>query len=368
MIKKELETSAGPSAPARQRHGAATAGVGSFKERDLALIDALQLQPRAAWATIGAALGISGSAAARQWERLTTVGMAWVTAYPVFDSIMIGLIEVDCRPGDAAETAQRLSELGWAFSVYHVTGSCDLIVIVSALDLTSLTDAVTHDIGALPGVTGARFRLVTGMYREGREWQAGSLEPRQKASLDVTSGRGRATVADPFEADLPLLAVLSPDGRASYASMASALGVAEHTVRRRIRELVDAGVLVFRCDFAHELAGWPVTMTFRAQVPAAQLDRVGHELSSMPEVRLCVAVTGEANLFVLAWLRSVADGRALETTLENRFPDLRVVDRAVTLRVFKRMGRLLDDHGRATGFVPIATRMPQAVKSENAPQ
>ncbi|WP_343243036.1 Lrp/AsnC family transcriptional regulator [Streptomyces sp. SID12501] len=353
MIAKEPEASAHPSAPARQGHEV-RAGGGCFQEGDLALIDALQLRPRAAWATIGAALGISGSAAARQWERLTTAGLAWLTAYPVFGVTTVGLVEVDCRPGDTVETARRLAELGWVLSVDHVTGSCDLILTVSALDLATLADVTTHDIGALPGVTGARLRLAT---REGREWQVGSLEPRQRASLDVTAGNGRATEADPCEADIPLLAVLSTDGRASYASMASSLGVPEHTVRRRVHQLVDAGVLVFRCDFAHELAGWPVTMIFRAQVPAAQLDRVGHELNRMPEVRLCVAVTGEANLLVQAWLRSVADGRALETTLENRFPDLRVIDRAVTLRAVKRMGRLLGEHSRATGFVPLATRM-----------
>jgi DNA-binding Lrp family transcriptional regulator len=362
MIEKTPVTAADPTASAQPGRGARVDGS-YFKESDLALIDALQLQPRAAWATIGAALGVSGSAVARQWERLTGAGLAWLTAYPVFGITTIALIEVDCRPSDTAETAQRLAELGWVLSIDIVTGSYDLILTVAAMEMATLTDVIRHDIGALPGVTGARIRLATRLYREGREWQVGSLEPRQRAALDPTTGSGQVleadpTAVDPTEADARLVAVLSADGRASYARVASALDAAEHTARRRIQQLVNAGLLVFRCDFAHELAGWPVKLTIRAEAPAAHLDRVGDELSGMPEVRLCTAVTGDANLFVQAWLRSVADGQAFETMLEDRFPGLRVVDRAVTLRAVKRMGRLLRDGGRAADFVPLTARMP----------
>lgn len=357
MTADHDETLAGLLGPARPARGA-RGGDRDFTELDLALIDALQARPRAPWAGIGDALGVSGSTAARRWERLVSGGLAWLTAYAGFGVTCIGYVEVDCRPADVMATADRLAELGWVASVEHVAGSCDLLLIVSTVDLPTLSAAATSDIGALPGVTATRVRLATRLYREGGDWQVGSLEPAQRTSLGAANAAEAAATGGLGHDDLPLLAVLGRDGRASYASVAGRLGIAEHVARRRIQRLVGAGQVVFRCDFAHELAGWPVTATFRAWLPPGRLDQVGRELSTMPEVRLCVAVTGEANLFATVWLHSVDAGHRLETLLGRRFPELRMMDRAVALRTVKRMGRLLDEHGRATGFVPFTTRMP----------
>lgn len=332
----------------------------TLTEFDLALVDALQARPRGSWASIGAALGVSGSTAARRWERLRSGGLAWLTTYAAFGATMIGYVEVDCHPAEVAATANRLAALGWVVSVEHVAGSCDLLLVVSTADLATLSAAATDDIGTLAGVTGVRVRLATRLYGEGSDWQAGSLEPGQRSRLTDTSSHAAAAAAGLSLADLPLLEVLGEDGRASYASVADRLGIAEHVARRRIQRLTEAGRVVFRCDFAHELAGWPVTAALRAWVPPSRLDEIGAALRALPEFRLCAAVTGDANLFATVWLHSVGAEQRLETTLGQRFPELRVVDRAVTMRAVKRMGRLLDECGRATGYVPFATRLATA--------
>ena len=43
----------------------------------------------------------------------------------------------------------------------------------------------------------------------------------------------------------------------------------------------------------------------------------------------------------------------LELTISAKLPQLTVVDRLIVLRTVKRMGRLLDESGRAVGVVPI---------------
>jgi len=55
-------------------------------ETDLALINALQVSPRADWVLVGKALGISGSTVSRRWEALNRDGTAWVTVHRVRDS------------------------------------------------------------------------------------------------------------------------------------------------------------------------------------------------------------------------------------------------------------------------------------------
>lgn len=60
-----------------------------------------------------------------------------------------------------------------------------------------------------------------------------------------------------------------------------------------------------------------------------------------------------ANLLLGVWLRSLTDLQRLEAALTRRVGQLRVLDRSIGLRTVKRMGRLLDDAGRAVGHVPV---------------
>ncbi|MDH6109724.1 DNA-binding Lrp family transcriptional regulator [Kitasatospora sp. MAP12-15] len=48
-----------------------------LSEDDLALINALQLRPRASWTVLGAALGVDPVTVARRWNRLARRGEAW---------------------------------------------------------------------------------------------------------------------------------------------------------------------------------------------------------------------------------------------------------------------------------------------------
>ncbi|MEK0100560.1 AsnC family protein, partial [Streptomyces sp. A475] len=61
----------------------AVGGLGeteTFEETDLALVDALQTDPRAPWSRIGPAVGVDATTAARRGARLERAGLAWVTA------------------------------------------------------------------------------------------------------------------------------------------------------------------------------------------------------------------------------------------------------------------------------------------------
>jgi hypothetical protein len=71
-------------------------------------------------------------------------------------------------------------------------------------------------------------------------------------------------------------------------------------------------------------------------------------------VRLCATLAGAPNLIIVAWLRTVEEVHRFELALLAAVPELVVVDRLVVLRSLKRMGRLLDDSGRAVGVVPLA--------------
>ncbi|GGN64189.1 hypothetical protein GCM10011579_033380 [Streptomyces albiflavescens] len=145
---------------------------------------------------------------------------------------------------------------------------------------------------------------------------------------------------------------LAHDGRASYQTLANDLGVSLSTAKRRVEQLTRRGLLRFRCDFARVLGGWPVGVTLWAKVPPTDLPEIGHALVRLPETRNCAAVNGPHNLVLQASLHSVSDVLRLETQLATAHPSLDIVDRVITLRQDKLLGRFLNPHGRAVGVIP----------------
>ncbi|SCF56743.1 Lrp/AsnC family transcriptional regulator [Streptomyces sp. Ncost-T10-10d] len=329
-----------------------------FTEADLALVDALQTAPRAPWTRIGRALGVDATTAARRWERLCARRLAWITAYESGKATVVAFVEVRCRAGTMESVTAELTELPWVISVDETAGDFDLFVSVAAADLPALGRAVHRDIGGLPGVRSTRTRLGITAYGEGSDWRIRAMEPAGHAQLSQGRASRHLTYSSelgrrPAPEDLSLIRELGTDGRLGHTELAAATGLSEHTARRRLTRLIQAGDLTFRCDLAHPLAGLPTMMIYRTVVPHTRLEQTGLLLARMEQVRLCVSVSGPHNLLVLVWLHGLFDIGPFETTLAQRCPELEVKDRTVALRSLKRMGWLLDLHGRAVRRVPL---------------
>lgn len=333
---------------------------GAFAELDLALVDALQADPRAPWSRVGPALGVDATTAARHWDRLVQCGLAWVTAYAAPGVAAVGYVEMRCKPSAVERLVERLAGLPWVFSIEHVVGDFDLFLSVCAADLPALGRLVS-ELGLLRGVRSTRTRLALRHYVEGSRWHVRALAAdRIAALLDVPAQPaagpkpGSARVRRTYdEVDVALLLALGGDGRATTSQLAQHTGFGESTVRRRLARQLRDGDLLLRCDLAQPLAGWPVIVTYQALAPHRLLERVGLTIAHLPQTRLCASVTGASNLVFSVWLRGTADITAFESLLAERVPDLRVQERTVTLRTAKRMGRVLDRHGRAVGHVPL---------------
>ncbi|WP_308036325.1 Lrp/AsnC family transcriptional regulator [Streptomyces sennicomposti] len=326
-------------------------------EDDLALIHALQLRPRASWTDLGRALGVDPVTVARRFARLTRQGAAWVGLSPgprLFEQICAAFVEIDCAPGAAARTAAVLGTHPHLLTLERCAAGHDILATVAAADLTALSRYTLDLLPRVEGVTAVRARIVTHMFAEGGRWRIAALDPDQRTRLTTVPDTRppRAGHREITGFDRALLVRLAHDGRASYQSLATALGVSLSSARRRLDQLVRLDLLRFRCDFARPLGGWPVAVTFRATAPPAELPEIGHALVRRPEIRNCAAVTGPYNLLLQASLHSVADVPRLEARLAAAHPGLGIADRTVTLRHDKLLGRLLDPYGRSVGVVP----------------
>lgn len=334
---------------------------GSFTpdEDDLALVEALQVAPRAPWSAVAAALGTTPVTAARRWRRLVDAGLAWVTGAPgmrAWDAQCLAYVEISCEQGHKLEVAHTLSRDPQALSVELTAGGSDLLVTVAATDLAAMSHYLLERLDRVPGVTGTRTRIATRLHTEGSHWRLGVLPPDVVARLAAYAVPAAAQSAEPIRpADREVALALGLDGRASYAEVAAAAGVSPATARRRVERLIGTGAVLLRGEVSAPLAGWPVSVILSADAPAARLEALATTVGRMRQVRLCATLAAAPSLIIIAWLRTVEEIHRFELALAKGLPDLEVVDRLVVLRSLKRMGRLLDESGRAVDVVPMAT-------------
>ena len=317
-------------------------------ELDLALVDALRVDPRA------------------PWSRLTAAGDAWVTCYPSTDRLGYGvtaLVEVECAADRVSAVAARLARDPQAASIEVVTGGADLVLTVGATEPGLLARYVLDRVGAVPGVLRTRTALVERTVREGSRWHDGALDPEQREAIAPVPAGGPPPARNPgrqIVEDRSLLLALGEDGRTPCAELALRTGLPASTVRRRLAELRGSGRLVLRCDASSRLTGHPIGLFLWLELPADRLDPAAAWFATLPQARMCGVTVGPANLVTYLMARHLPELRRLEQELAARFPDARVRDRQLTLRAVKLVGRLLDEEGRAAGYVPLDPWAPWA--------
>ncbi|MER7180125.1 Lrp/AsnC family transcriptional regulator [Streptomyces hyaluromycini] len=366
MAHDGFETQDSGSEGGMTQDAAAVAAVPALlSEDELALVNALQLSPRASWTELGRALGVDPVTVARRFHRLSAQGAAWVGFSPgprLLEQICVAYVVIDCAPGSTARVAGALGAHPHMVTIERTASGHDILATVATRDLPALSRYTLDLLPHLQGITAVRSRIVTHMFTEGGRWRIAALAPAQRALLTAPPPSARPTTTSTAGAtatargltsvDRALAVRLAHDGRAPYQTLARDLGVSLSTAKRRVEALIRHGLLRFRCDFARPLGGWPVAVTFWARVPPADLPEIGQSLIRLPETRNCAAISGPQNLILQASLHSVSDILRLETHLATTHPTLDIADRVVTLRQDKLLGRLLDEHGRSVGVVP----------------
>ncbi|WP_280338540.1 Lrp/AsnC family transcriptional regulator [Nocardia neocaledoniensis] len=324
-----------------------------FTEDDLNLVNALQIAPRAPWARVGAALGVDAATAARRWRRLTSEGLAWTTAYAPEYSLF-AIAQVTCRPDRIRQVSEAVCADPSIYSVERTTGHYQLELWIAAGDLLALDEFVSRSLGTLSGVVEVRTSVGVNVYVDGSDWRAGSLDKFERAALgdpDQSTIRPRNSGRS---SDRRLVAALGADARRSVVDLARDTGMSATSIRRRLTEMTRSGRLILRAEMSRQAAGWPILITYRLRVPAADLDRMGATTAKWSAVRVCVPMLGgDTNMLMVAWLPTIEGALRLETEIVRLFPQTEIRERDLSAVTLKRMGRVLDGFGRAIGFVPV---------------
>lgn len=232
---------------------------------DLALINCLQLDPRASWRTVGDALKVDPVTVARRWQRLQDSGTAWVSARATGHGrpeSCLAFVEVDCTTSNALTIAERLARWPHVLSVEHTSGPGDLTLLVEVRDMAFLSRFLLRSLASVPGIVSSRAHLVTEVFAIGDDWKLQVLDAAQRATMTDRPVRYKYAPTDQrhhgktFDAvDRQLILKLGEDGRSSIAELTVGTGLSESTVRRRLAELTSRNQIVFRCDVSLPLSG-----------------------------------------------------------------------------------------------------------------
>jgi DNA-binding Lrp family transcriptional regulator len=324
-----------------------------FDEVDRQLLHALVVSPRAPFRLLAEVVGVSDQTVARRYRRMTQV--AGLRVLGIINGERAGwvdwLVRIQATPGSAQRIADTLAARRDTRWVRLFSGGTE---IVCTLQARTPEQRNTVFLQGLPGsrhVTGIAAHSILHVFTP-VAWggYAGTLTAGQLSLLTDTAGdidlreAGGAREVGPATGvalrgdDDPLIAELARDGRAPVAALAAATHWHESTVRRRIDELQQAGLLYFDLDVDDSLLGINVTVMLWLSVEPAHLEAAGRAVAAHPEVPFAAATTGPTNLAVSAVFRDTRQVYAYLTTKLAGIAGLRSVESAPIIGTLKRTG------------------------------
>ncbi len=278
---------------------------------DRRIISALQIDGRASWHRIAAALGEAERTVVRRGTRLLDSGLVRIGAMAQHGGSTV--VGVRCAPGQARMVASALAGRPDCVFTHVLTGSPDCVAeLLCPRD--RLASLVMDELPGLPGMLETFTLPVLRHIRTIREWHSGLLTDDEIAVLAAPSEAPAPSSADgdvmpPADVELSrsdrlLLNALAEDGRCTYEELGRVAGVSEATARRRLAALRREGGVRIRAVIEPALLGLPVEALIRVRTAPTDAEAVAAALADNVHVRYASFVTGEHQILVLAALPS----------------------------------------------------------------
>lgn len=313
----------------------------TFDELDRQLLHALQLNGRAPFSRIAEVLGVSDQTIARRYSRLRSAGSLRVLG--VTDPTVLGevswFVRVQCAPDVATPVAEALARRDDTTWVSLTSGGTEIACVTRAGREEDGNALLLQKLPRTPRVQGVTAQCILHTFFGGAKGLINKqrhLTPEQVDALVVR--RPPAGEVDPgplTEADHRMLAVLANDGRAGFAELAQASGTSQSTVRRRLSELLDSGVLYLDTEFDRRILALDTRAMLWLSVTPAELVAAGEAMAEHVEVAFCAAVSGASNLTASVVCSGVTELYAYLTEKVAKLPGVQAVESAPVIRTVK---------------------------------
>jgi DNA-binding Lrp family transcriptional regulator len=324
--------------------------VSTLDAMDRQIVHILTIEPRASFRTIAALIGTSDQTAARRYRRLEESAGLRVLGVP--DGSRIGwtdwFLRLQTTPGGADSIAEALARRPDTRWVHLASGGTEIICTLQARTEEQRDALFLHGLPGSRRVVQISAHSILHDFAPG-PWREATraLSAAQLALLTrgddppKPPGHGGAspqTPSAPGAEDEPLLKELARDGRASCAQLAAAIHWHESTVRRRIDELRQAGLLYFEVDIDNRVLGLNAHAILWLSIEPARLEEAGTALAGHPEIPFAAATTGPSNLVASAVFRDAQHLYEYLTGELASLPGMRSVETAPIIRTLKRTG------------------------------
>ena len=135
--------------------------------------------------------------------------------------------------------------------------------------------------------------------------------------------------------DVKLIQLLEKDARQSSETLAKQLKVSSATIRRRIKKLIQSGVLRIVALVDPQKVGFPLMAIIAFDIAHEKLDSVIQMLADRPEVKYASTTTGRFDILTLAQFRSTEELSDFVQKELSNIEGLRDTETFVCLRVKK---------------------------------
>ncbi|WP_432989025.1 Lrp/AsnC family transcriptional regulator [Dactylosporangium sp. CA-233914] len=311
---------------------------------DHSIVDALRLDGRVPFSTLAEVLGVSDQTVARRYRRLRVGGLR-VAALP--DGVRLGydmwLIRLQTTPDSAGAIADALARRPDTTWVTLGSGGTEVTCVVQNPGTADRESLLLQKLPRTPRLVSVRAFCLMHHFAGGPvggEARATQLSQEQAARLRPPPP-APGTVAVLTDEDRPLLAALNRDGRLGYPQLASATGMSESTVRRRLEHLRATGAIFFDVEMDPSLLGYTARFLLWLSVAPAHLEAVGTQVARHEEVVFVAATTGETNLLATVICRDVASLYDYVTHRIGPLPGVERLESVPALRHVKQVAAVL---------------------------
>lgn len=132
--------------------------------------------------------------------------------------------------------------------------------------------------------------------------------------------------------DREIIAHLQYDGRMSYTDIAGELDISEGSVRRRVKRLVDEGVLQIVGIVEPQYLDWQAAAMVGVSVQAGRIEAAAQQIAEFPEVTYLFMASGGFDLFVEVYCR---DRDHFASFLSENLQQVAGIERTETFMILK---------------------------------
>jgi DNA-binding Lrp family transcriptional regulator len=268
-------------------------GAEHLDELDRRIVIALQGNGRASWTEIAEQCGTSVATVARRGQQLLRDGVVRVAVMP--DIMHDGeadlfILRITCAPGTQTRVLADLAHRTDLRFLSLVTGPYDILAELNVRREDSLHARIVNEVQAIEGVLRCDTDLTLNMYKVAHDWSqqfgtGAGREPRAEVH------RCAPIHFDPV--DHKIIDLMAEDGRASFRTVATALGVNESTVRRRFETLQTRGCIHLVTLVPAAALGFESEIILSVSVAPPMLEAVARQLSTYRGVRYVAATLSQ---------------------------------------------------------------------------